>query len=285
MASQAGPRAGTAGDGGTLSSYLRRYVLLPRYRPAEDLRLLTVDGVALAGARLQGPDDAFATFVLVHGFSHSSRTPRVFRFAHHLARHAHVFVPDLRGHGRSSGRSTLGTNEPIDVEAAVSHARRSHPDLPVYTVGISLGGAAVLLHAGTYGGVAGVVAISSPAWWGAWDTRAMKRVRRYTLTRAGRAFVACLMRTRIADGCIGVPDARDVVAAITPAYTLVVHDPDDHYFGRVHPETVYGWAREPKGLWWEEGTGHGTDLLTPSLAERLADHLRSRGVPGEASRG
>ena len=126
---------------------------------------------------------------------------------------------------------------------------------------------------------------SSPAWWGAWDTPATKRIERYANTRTGRAFVSVCMRTRIADHCRGVPDARDVVAAIAPAFTLVVHDPEDHYFGPEHAETIHSWAGEPKALWWERRAGHGTELLTPALADRLVAELEVRGVtrPGPAS--
>jgi pimeloyl-ACP methyl ester carboxylesterase len=259
--------------GRSVVTALRRYAFVPRYRSDERVTLLTADGVRLGGARLVGPPDATATVVLVHGFVHSSRTPRIHAFAHMLAKQVHVVVPDLRGHGGSDGRCTLGVDEPLDVAAAVAVAP---PGLPVVTVGVSLGGAAVLLHAGTYGGVAGVVAISSPAWWGAWDTPSTDRIRRYVTSRAGRHFLAGVLRTRIADSCAGVPDARDTVAGIAPAFTVIVHDPADHYFGEEHARALYEWAREPKSLWLLPGAGHGTDLLTPALAARLLGEVTER---------
>lgn len=262
---------GTARYGRAVTSWARRYAFARRYRPREQLSLVTADGVRLAGARLSGPPDAPATVVLVHGLMHSSRTPRIHDFARRLARDVHVLVPELRGHGRSAGKCTLGRDEPLDVAAAVAAAPVG---LPVVTVGISLGGASALLHAGTYGGVAGVVAISSPAWWGAWDTPATMRIHRSVQTRTGRELMAVLLRTRIAARLEGVPDASAVVAAIAPAFTLVVHDPADHYFAGEHAETLYRWAREPKDLWLLPGTGHGTDLLDPTLADRLVAHLR-----------
>jgi pimeloyl-ACP methyl ester carboxylesterase len=264
-----------------LTNCVRKFALVPRYRDEQALSLVTADGVRLAGARVDGPTDAFATVVLVHGLTNSSRTPAIHAFAHRLAADAHVVVPELRGHGRSEGLCSLGRDEPLDVAAAVDAATAEGgpgAGLPVVTVGISLGAAAALLHAGTMGGVAGVVAISSPAWWGAWDTPATQRIHRYATSRPGRAVVARLLQTRIAPTCDGVPDSRDVAAAIAPAFTLVVHDPADHYFGREHAEAIYGWAREPKELWWVEGAGHGTDLLTPALADRLVADLRRRVV-------
>jgi alpha-beta hydrolase superfamily lysophospholipase len=237
------------------------------------MEISAADGTRLAATRLSGPPDARASVVLVHGLMHSSRNPRIHAFAHRLARGAHVLVPDLRGHGASGGVCTLGNKEPLDVDAAVRVAASA--GLPVVTVGTSLGGASVLLHAGTFGGVAGAVGISSPAWWGAWDTPSTSRIHRYVSTPAGRWFLAHLMRTRLADRCDAVPDARDVVASIAPAFTLVVHDPDDHYFGEAHARTIFEWARHPKDLWWVRG-GHATDILTPALADRLLDEIAAR---------
>jgi len=251
----------------------RKYFFAPRYPREQRLQLVAEDGVRLSGARLHGPPDAAGTVVLVHGFAHSSRTPRIHVFAHRLARRLHVVVPDLRGHGASGGLSTLGTREPLDVAAAVAAAP---PGLPVVTVGLSLGGAAVLLHAGSMGGVAGVVAISSPAWSQAWDTPSTVRVRRAVTSRAGREFMARVLRTRVAPQCEAVPDSRDLVARIAPAFTLVVHDPDDHYFAAEHADALYRWANEPKDLWLVPGAGHGTDVLTAAFADRLTAEIESR---------
>lgn len=258
---------------GVAAHMVRKHFFAPRYLREQRLDLVTEDGVRLSGARLHGPADAAGTVVLVHGFVHSSRTPRVHRFAHRLAERLHVVVPDLRGHGASGGFSTLGTKEPLDVAAAVAAAPAG---LPVVTVGISLGGASVLLHAGTLGGVAGVVAISSPAWSQAWDTPSTVRVRRAVTTRAGREVLARVFHTRIAPRCEAVPDARDVVGGIAPAFTLVVHDPADHYFDGEHARTLYRWAREPKDLWLVPGAGHGTDVLSAAFADRLVAELEVR---------
>ena len=258
----------------------RKHAFVPRYRPEERLSLVTEDGVRLAGARLAGPPDAPATVVLAHGFVHSSRTPRIHAFAHLLARRVHVVVPDLRGHGSSGGLCTLGFEEPLDVAAAVDAA---DPGLPVVTLGISLGGAAVLLHAGAHAQghreIAGVVAISPPAWSGTWDTPGTKRVQRYAGSPAGRKVLARLLHTRLADRCQVVPDSRDLVAGIAPAFTLIVADPADHYFGEEHSRALYEWAMEPKDLWLLPGTGHGTDLLSPALADRLLRELDERLSP------
>lgn len=264
-----------------LVTYARHHVFVPRYRPEEEISLVTADGVRISGARLDGPSDAVATVVLLHGFGHSSRTPRIHAFAHELARRAEVLVIDLRGHGRSGGLCSLGRDEPMDVAAAVAAAR---PDLPVVTMGVSLGGAAALLHGGGTGGVDGVVAISSPGWWGAWDTPSTARIDRFVNSRLGRAVLAHGLHTRMVSECRGVPDSRDLVANIAPAFTLIVHDPEDHYFSLDHAETLHSWARPPKDIWLVPDAGHGTDLLTAPLARRLLVHIEAQ-LAGTAGRG
>jgi pimeloyl-ACP methyl ester carboxylesterase len=265
------PRAIVYGRG--LTSYARRYMFVPRYEQGQRLSLLTADGVRLSAVLVPGPPGAPATVVLVHGFALSSRNPKVHAFANLLARRMNVLVPDLRGHGRSEGRCTLGDLEPLDVATAVEAAPAG---LPVVTMGISLGGAAVLLHGGTIGGVAGVVAISAPAWSNSWDTPPTERIRRQVSSRGGRLFLSGMFGTRVAPDWKGVPDSRHIAAAISPAFTIVVHDPDDHYFGEEHARTVYEWLRPPKDLWLIPNSGHGTDLLTPALADRLWARIKSR---------
>ena len=271
----------TGVGGQALARYYRMYLAPPRYREEQRLALTTADGVRLNAWRVSGPPEPLCSIVLVHGFVNSSRSPGIHAFAHLLASRAEVIVPDLRGHGRSGGRCSMGRHEPLDVDAAVAAAT---PGVPVVTVGTSLGGAAVFMHAGTFGGVAGVIGISAPAH-GELDRIGTHRVRRWVSGRTGRVFLAAALRTRVGPDCIYLPEARSVVANIAPAFTLVVHDPEDWYFGPEHAQSIHDWAEEPKALWWYHGGGHGGDLLTPELAARLLAELERRLAPGVSPEG
>jgi hypothetical protein len=125
------------------------------------------------------------------------------------------------------------------------------------------------------------VAISSPGWWGARDREGSDRIARLVQARAGRLLAASLLRTRIARNTgEGVTDVERLVGGIAPAFTIVVHDPDDNYFGPEHAQHLYDDAREPKELWWLRDAGHGSDVLTPDFADRLVEELRTRvGAP------
>jgi pimeloyl-ACP methyl ester carboxylesterase len=116
------------------------------------------------------------------------------------------------------------------------------------------------------------------------DRNGSHRVERLVRARTGRMVLAQFLRTRVGLDCDGLPDSATAMAGITPAFTIVVHDPDDWYFGPQHAERLFAWAGEPKELWWYPGGGHGTDLLTPAFARRLLTELALRVPPrGSAS--
>ena len=265
-----------------LTTWARNYVVAPRYSHDQRLKLRTSDGVDLAAVHLRSCVDPLATVVLVHGFTNWSRNPRIHAFGHRLAHHAEVIIPDLRGHGASGGRCALGRDEHHDVAAAVAAAA---PGLAVVTVGVSMGAVATLRHAGVDGGIAGTVAISPPAGWTDLTTHGAARIRRYVGRRSGRVLLRALCRTRVLPGMPAPErgDAATVVGEIAPAFTLIVHDTQDRYFPPHHATQLFEWAEEPKDLWWTDGAGHGTDLLTTTLADRLlallAARLRPRSSP------
>lgn len=252
-----------------VTGWLRKYVVAPKYLREQREWLLTDDGVRLRVHRVTPGVKARATIVLVHGFAGWSRTPTVFAMAHTLARNGiEVIVPELRGHGGSRGRCTLGAEEARDVDAAVRAARH---DLPVITFGVSLGAAACLLHAGTYRGIEACVAVSAPARWTGDGHRASSaRVGQSANSRFRRVMLAALVRTRIAAHREKARPPEEVMGDIAPALTVIVHDPSDQFFDASHATALYEAANEPKQLWWYEGRGHGVDLFDPALAERVS---------------
>ncbi len=280
MAPARSPGASARAAGKVAVDWARRYPLAPRYRPpATHLALTAADGTPLHAVRLPGPAaspaEAPCSFVLVHGLANSSRTPGIHAFAHLLAAAAPVVVLDLRGHGASGGQCSFCLHEPLDVDAAVAAARAAAPHLPVVTIGTSLGGSSVLLHAGGLRGVAGAVGVSPAGWSGADDRPGSARAQQVARSPLARAGLRLLTGTRLPVVCGEVPDAEPVVARIAPAFTLVVHDREDHYLGPEHAEAIERWAKPPVDRWEVAGRGHGTELLDPSLAARLLAHVRA----------
>lgn len=254
------------------------------------LVLSTDDGETLAARHHPGPDpDRSVGVVVAHGFTGSIDKPGVRAVCAALARHAGVVAFDFRGHGRSSGHSTLGDREVLDLEAAVAAARELGYR-QVVTCGWSMGGSVVLRHAALFRGVDAVVSVSAVSRWFYRDTTPMRRVHWACETRVGRLLTRRLLGTRITPhGWPTVPESPvEVVARISPTPLLLVHGDRDHYFPVEHPEALFEAADEPKELWLLEGFGHAESAATPQLLDRIGTHLSvllTRGPAATAARG
>lgn len=256
--------------------WAEKYPLAPRYRPDQVRLVEALDHTRLSVAVLEGPPNAVVDVVLVHGILNSSRSPRIFQFAHSLARDFRVIIPDLRGHGASAGECTLGLREPLDVAAAAALAR---PGVPVVTVGTSLGAASVLMHAGLFGQarpLAGVVAISAPGYWGDTTRPGAERAMRFATSRWRRASVRALTGVNLAPPRVAVGQIELGLRGISAGFVVIAHDPFDDYFGPDHAVHLHGCLTAPAELWWLPHAGHGSDVLTPTFADRLRFTLRRR---------
>lgn len=244
--------------------------------------LRTADGERLAATLLPGPGEVCV--VLAHGFSGSLAKPALRRVAEGLARSASVLAYDARGHGASTGTTTLGDLEVLDVDAAVA-AARALGFRRVVTCGWSMGGATVLRHAALRGTpVTGhrlsappdaVISVSATSRWFVRDTVAMRRLHRVVETRTGRAFARRVMATRVAaDAWDPLPASPvECVAAVAPIPLLIVHGDRDGYFPVEHPHALATAAGEPVELWLLAGFGHAENAATPELLDRLGRHL------------
>lgn len=244
----------------------------------ERLELRTADGERLVGVHVPGGDplDPLALGVVVaHGFTGHMGKPGLRAVVHGLAPHAGLVVNDFRGHGRSSGVSTLGDREIHDVEAGVREAK-ARGYRAVVTMGWSMGGAVVIRHAAQMGGVDAVVSISATSRWFVRDTRPMRRVHRMVETRSGRLVTRLVFGTRISGSAwVVVPDPPvDVVGRISPIPLLLVHGDRDPYFTLDHPRALFEAAREPREFWELAGYGHAEAAADAALLTRLGQHLR-----------
>jgi pimeloyl-ACP methyl ester carboxylesterase len=246
--------------------------------PGEPLTLTTEDGERLAATHLAGPDGAPGPgsigVVVAHGFTGSIDKPGVRAVCTSLAGSSGVVAFDFRGHGRSTGHSTLGDREVLDLEAAVAAARRLGYER-IVTCGWSMGASVVLRHGALVGGVDAVVSVSAVSRWFYRDTAPMRRVHWAIETRLGRLVARRMTGTRITPhGWVEVPESPvEVVGRISPIPLLLVHGDRDHYFPVEHPQALYDAAGEPKELWLLEGFGHAESAATPEIVERIAAHL------------
>ncbi|HET6878253.1 MAG TPA: alpha/beta fold hydrolase [Jatrophihabitans sp.] len=235
------------------------------------MQLRTGDGVRLAAEHWPSPERDLGC-VVAHGFTMSSRNPHVQRICRAFAdRGAGVLALDFRGHGRSAGLSTAGGDEIHDIAAAVRWLRGAGYRR-VATLGWSMGGTAVLRHAGLGGDADAVVSVSAPGTWFERGTAPMRMVHWMFESRTGRTLTRLLRRTRIAPtGWDPIPEApAEVAGAIAPRPLLVVHGEIDRYFPLTHVEALAA-AAPTAQVWIEPGMGHAEIATTAELLERIGD--------------
>jgi alpha-beta hydrolase superfamily lysophospholipase len=210
--------------------------------------------------------------VFCHGFLGWHRKDRIVRFVEALAARFVVYAVDLRGHGASGGLCTYGDLEMMDVHAVVRLAREQRGDQPVVTLGVSMGGVAVLRHAAIRRGVDAVIAISTPARWDGHGSRAVRHIRWLASTPSGRR-LAPRLGVRLAEHAAWTDAPEDLVERIAPTPVVIVHGRDDHFFDEEEAWRLYRRAGEPKRLMLASRFGHAEDGLTPGLAARLAPRI------------
>ncbi len=290
-------------------SLLRRYlevrgVVGGLRHPELVARIRTSDGVTLRGSYLvaagssgtsnaEVAGDAEAArgravangevaVLLAHGFMANRHKPSYARLAEAIAERLPVLSLDLRGHGGSEGRSTLGDREALDVEAGVAWLR-SVGHRRVIAVGASMGATSVL-HAAARGlELSGVVTVSAPAVFrqpphgrplaqlhGVWHSPVKRRA-----LRAGFG-----VRLDGPEAWSDPPHPREMAGSFG-APLLVVHGDDDTYFPRGDADLIAQGANGRAVVWHEPaGFGHAEDGFTPTFVARLADAIAEVAATG-----
>ncbi|MGY1605486.1 alpha/beta hydrolase [Geodermatophilus sp. SYSU D00815] len=232
---------------------------------------MTLRGVVVPSAAPPGAAGRPLTFVVAHGFTNSVAYPPFVRLVGWLRRFGTVRALDFRGHGRSGGASAAGGDpEMTDVDAAVGAARADGADA-VVTLGLSMGGGAVLRQAalGRHRPDA-VVSVSAVSRWYVRDTRPMRRVHWLLETSPGRAVGARLVRLRLGEPWLTPPPAPlEVVSRIAPTPLLLVHGDRDEYFPLEHFRTLAQAAGPTATAWVVPGFGHAESGVSAPLVERI----------------
>lgn len=237
--------------------------------------LFTSDGVPIDAHH--DPSSSELAVVVAHGFTGSWRRPSMRRAASVLRDYAGVISFDFRGHGRSSGLSTVGDREIHDLAAAVTWARKLGYGR-IATVGFSMGASVAVRHAGLVRDVDAVVAVSGPSRWYYRGTVPMRRVHWVIERRLGRALGRVALGTRIAsNGWDPLPVApHEAAPLIAPAPLLIVHGDADPYFPVDHAHELFEAAKDPRELWLEPGFGHAENAADPALLHRIGSWLKAK---------
>lgn len=254
--------------------------------PARVGTVLTADGERISAAYDQGPAGCDLVVVVSHGFTGGWRRPDNRRIAQVLARSAGVVSYDSRGHGRSSGVTTLGDDEVLDLDAAIGWARWLGARR-VATVGFSMGGSVVLRQAALVDRADrcapdAVVSVSAAGFWFYRGTPPMRLLHRAVETRTGRGALRIGFGTRVTSRAWEEPyplSPSESAAMIPPVPLLVVHGDRDTYFPVEHARSIREAAASgaaQRGVvdrtddWVVEGFAHAESAATEDVVERIA---------------
>lgn len=117
----------------------------PAEPPAQDLRILTEEGLALAATYRPGRRPDSPAILLLHGVK-ASRASTAPTAAWLSGLGYAALAIDFRGHGQSAvAERSFGLRESVDARRAFEWLKRRQKGAPVAVIGNSLGGAAALL--------------------------------------------------------------------------------------------------------------------------------------------
>ncbi|WP_277676265.1 alpha/beta hydrolase family protein [Saccharopolyspora rectivirgula] len=247
------------------------------------ISLVAADRIRLNGIFHPGRRNADGLgFAVVHGFTNHVGKPAVRRILHHFGQCAPTVGVDFRGHGRSGGKTTVGADEVIDLDAAVGFLRERGCHR-VVTVGFSLGGSVVIRQAAlSEHAPDAAVAVSSPARWWVRDTAAMRRVHWLLEHPAGR-LAARLLGVRLGPEWREVPRSPIELVSQVRIPLLLVHGAEDHYFP---PAEAVALSEAGNGeLWLVPGMRHAESSVTPDLADRIMRWARDTVAMTDPGRG
>jgi pimeloyl-ACP methyl ester carboxylesterase len=232
--------------------------------------VLTEDGIRIAGERIEGPP-SFA-FVVGHGFCGSSHNVRP--LAIQLSNRGKVYAFDFRGHGASTGSTTLGALEPADIRAVVALVRSEcAPTTRIITVGASMGAIAVLREAATSRTSDAVVSISCPAEWLGQAVRA-RLLGMLVTSRLGRAMAQRFFSTTVEPEWLSPAQPVDLVRSIKVPI-LFIHGADDPFVRPAQAKLLYAAAGRRAWLRVIGGYGHAESGFDERVVKRIDEQIET----------
>ena len=130
--------------------------------PFEEITLTTKDSISIAGWFIPAPAPKKPALVILHGYP--AEKGDMLSIASSLRPDFNIFLIDFRYFGKSGGSfTTLGTNERLDLEAAIDFLM-SRGFKRVGVLGFSYGGATAILQAAKDPRIAAVISYASFAY-------------------------------------------------------------------------------------------------------------------------
>jgi uncharacterized protein len=219
--------------------------------PGRVVRVLSPAAGTLKGWLVPGRRGAGAV-LLFHGIR-ASRLDMVDRARFLHAAGYTVLLFDSRAHGESGGqRITFGYLESLDARAILAFLRRAAPDERIGVIGISLGGAALLVGPQPLGVSALVLESVYPTLEEAIDNRLVLRLGALGPPLSPLLTLQLGPRLGFSAADLRPIDAIDRVEAPV----LVIAGTEDRHTTLAQARRLFARAQAPKELWEVPGAGH-----------------------------
>jgi len=164
-----------------------------------------------------------------------------------------VLAPDLQAHGESTGDMiTFGYREADDAIASFDLLKRRYPELRVGGVGVSLGGAALVLSAGRLKTEAVVLESVYPTIEAAIENRVALRAG--PLAPALTPFLLLQLRPRLGIDASALRPVDHIRHLGCPV--LIASGSLDRHTTPAQTEALFAAALDPKELWLVQGAAH-----------------------------
>jgi len=234
---------------------------------AQSVTLTTRDNKQIAALYVERPD-ARRIFLICHGFKRSKEYVTGFL---DMFPQDSIFFIDFRGHGQSAGdRVSLGLSEYLDVVAAVDYIKKNiSSTMPLFGLGISMGGSAVLRAAAAGADFDAIISDSAPSSFKDTVTCILQSTRRipYPIGWLALTWYEFIMQESISRSCY-----KNYAAKIK-CPVLIMHDERDYLIDFKHAEKIFGsLGSSCKLLWVASGTRHGKmHKQIPSQYKKVVD--------------
>ncbi len=231
--------------------------------PVRAVTLPLAGGGFVKGWWLPGPSNA-PSVLLLHGVR-ANRLAMVGRARLLSGQGYSVLLVDLPAHGESPGAAiTLGVNESRGVVAARDWLRAQRPRARIGVVGVSLGGAAVLLGPQPCGFDAVVLEAVYPDVHHAIVNRL--RIRIGPLAPLAAPLLEWQLRPRLGIAAAQLRPIDHIADLGAPV--LIVAGARDEHTQIAESRAMFDRAREPKGLWVLPGAAHQDFLMQDPIGYR-----------------
>jgi len=252
----------------------------PARAPAQDLTIVTADGLSLAATFRPGRRVDAPAVLLLHG-NGASREQTADNAAWLAVRGYATLTIDFRGHGQSSASShSFGWNESKDVRAAFAWLKEKEHGAPVALIGISMGGASALL--GDNGPVAADAMVLQAVYS---DIRHSIRNRMASMISRWPATLFEPLLSFQSRLRFGVWPSRLSALDALERYrgpVLIIGGADDPFTPSEETQRMFDAVPGPKTLWLAPGVNHEgiSDLESSDYRQQLLSFLeRTIGTP------